>query len=119
MCRKQFLWPGYSGGITLVAGAVHIYRQLFSLFPKPVANIRAASSPSSLLKTNELKSGEERSAAPSTFRSTFFADSEICRKHSGQFNPRIVERVGLGVSIVAGMLHVTCQIFFAVSKACR
>jgi hypothetical protein len=72
MCRKQFLWPGHSGGLTLVAGTVHICCQLFSLFPKRVADIRADSSPNRLLKTNELKSGEERSATPSTFRSTLF-----------------------------------------------
>ena len=72
LCRKQFPWRGRTSGLTLVTGGVHICCQLFSLFPKPVANIRAASSPSSLLRTNELKSGEERSATPSTFRSTFF-----------------------------------------------
>jgi hypothetical protein len=72
LCRKQFPWPGCTSGLTLVAGTEHICCQLFSLFPTRVANIRVGSSPSRLLITNELKSGEERSATPSTFRSTFF-----------------------------------------------
>ena len=49
LCRKQFLWSGHTAGITLVAGAVHICCQLFSLFPKRVANIRAGCSPNRLL----------------------------------------------------------------------
>ena len=116
LCRKQFPRPGRSSGLTLVAGAAHICCQLFSLFPKRVANIRAGSSPNRLLRTNELKSGEERNAAPGTFRSNFSAGSEICRKHSGQFNFRIAERVGIGVNIVAGRLHVSCQMFSLFSK---
>src|SRR6266849_195412 len=41
----------------------------------------------------------------------FFVDSEICRKHSGQFNLRIVERVGLGVNIVAACCTLLARFF--------
>jgi hypothetical protein len=112
LCRKQFPRPGHASGLTLVSGATHICCQLFLLFPKRVANIRAGSSPNRLLRTNELKSGEERSAAPGTFGSTFFS---LIPKAVANIQVNSIfewlRESAWGLNIVAGMLHVTCQSF--------
>ncbi len=58
--------------MNIVVGMLHVTCQIFSLFPKYVANIGATYSPHRFHKTNDFKPRERCTATPSIPRSNFF-----------------------------------------------